>query len=71
MTPQELEVTANAAGWKRMPVAGDPNITKLVFTRGASMIQVRVKDERWAFYTEVTGGNQPDKWGKDFAGRLL
>lgn len=62
VTPQEIELAAVKAGFKRMTLKDS---VRIVFTRGSNMLNVHT-DGKWAFYSEVVGGKTPDRWGKDF-----
>jgi hypothetical protein len=56
-------------GWKpATSVVREPNALNaaLVFTHGTKMVRVRLHDCAWAFYTEISNGKNPDRWGKDY-----
>ena len=62
VTPQEIELAALKAGFKRIALNDS---LRIVFARGANFLNVHT-DGKWAFYKEIADGKRPDKWGKDF-----
>lgn len=61
-TIRTITVAAIAAGFRPLT---KPDEIRVPFTRGPSFLNVHT-DGKWAFYSEIHDGKEPDNWGKDF-----
>lgn len=63
---ETIKKAARRAAFQHMPAKDS---IRVLFTRAANFLNVH-RDGKWAFYTELSDGKKPDRWGLDFESLL-